>query len=77
MFFDQFSEPEALVEFAHQDQAAIGSDARTLEIDPVGGIEYAGRLQNEGAAQKTSASTCCKCLMLRCPFPQIASPTTT
>ena len=27
MLFDQFSEPESLVEFAHQDQAAVGSDA--------------------------------------------------
>ena len=33
MLFDQFSEPESLVEFAHQDQAAVRSDARTLEID--------------------------------------------
>jgi hypothetical protein len=31
--FDQFSEPESLVEFTHQDQAAVGSDARTLEAD--------------------------------------------
>jgi len=33
MLFDQFSEPESLVKFAHQDQAAVGSDAGTLEID--------------------------------------------
>jgi hypothetical protein len=33
ILFDQFSEPEPLVEFAHQDQAAVGSDARTLEAD--------------------------------------------
>ena len=33
MLLDQFSEPESLVEFAHQDQAAVGSDPRTLEID--------------------------------------------
>jgi hypothetical protein len=33
MFLDQFSEPESLVEFAHQDQPAVGCDARTLEID--------------------------------------------
>jgi hypothetical protein len=31
MLFDQFSEPESLVEFAHQDQAAVGSDAGTLD----------------------------------------------
>jgi len=33
MLIDQFPEPEPLVEFAHQDQAAVGSDARTLKID--------------------------------------------
>ena len=33
MVRDQFTEPEPLVEFAHQDQAAVGSDARTLEGD--------------------------------------------
>ena len=33
MFFDQFSESESLVKFAHHDQAAVGSDARALEID--------------------------------------------
>jgi len=33
MLFDQFSEPESLVKFAYQDQAAVGSDAGTLEID--------------------------------------------
>ena len=33
MLFDQFSEPESFVEFAHQDQAAGGSDAGILEID--------------------------------------------
>ena len=33
MLLDQCPEPESLVEFAHQDQAAVGSDARTLEID--------------------------------------------
>jgi len=42
-FEDQFSEPEALVEFAHQDQAAIGSDAGTLEINLERGVE--GELQ--------------------------------
>jgi hypothetical protein len=30
---DQSSEPESLVEFAHQDQAAVRSDPGTLEID--------------------------------------------
>ena len=39
MLSDQFSEPESLVEFAHQDQAAIGGDARTLEIDLERGVE--------------------------------------
>jgi hypothetical protein len=33
MLFDQFSEPESLVKFAHQDQAAVGSDAGTVEND--------------------------------------------
>ena len=33
MLFDQFSESESLVKFAHQDQAAVGSDAGALEID--------------------------------------------
>jgi hypothetical protein len=31
--FDEFSEPHSFVEFAHQDQAAVGSEAGTLEID--------------------------------------------
>ena len=39
MLRDQFAEPESLVEFAHQDQAAVGSDARTLEIDLERGVE--------------------------------------
>ncbi len=39
MLFDQFSEPESLVELAHQDQAAVGGDAGTLEIDPERGVE--------------------------------------
>ena len=33
MLFDQCSEPESLVEFAHQDQAAVGRDAGTLEFN--------------------------------------------
>jgi hypothetical protein len=43
MSFDQFSEPESLVEFPHQDQAAVGSDAGTLEIDLERGV--AGELK--------------------------------
>src|SRR5712692_9433924 len=39
MLLDQFSEPESLVEFAHQDQAAVGSDARALETDLEGGVK--------------------------------------
>jgi hypothetical protein len=39
MLFDQFSEPESLVEFAHQDQAAVGSNVGTLEIDLERGVE--------------------------------------
>jgi len=39
MLLDQFSEPESLVEFAHQNQAAVGSDARALEIDLERGVE--------------------------------------
>ena len=39
MFVDKCSEPESLVEFAHQDQAAVGSDAGTLEIDLKRGVE--------------------------------------
>jgi hypothetical protein len=32
--FNQCSEPESLIEFAHQDQATVGSDTRTLENLP-------------------------------------------
>jgi hypothetical protein len=39
VLFDEFSEPESLVEFAHQDQAAVGGDAGTLEIDLERGVE--------------------------------------
>jgi len=42
MLFDQFPEPESLVEFPHQDQAAVGSDAGTLEIDLQGSMEGKG-----------------------------------
>ena len=37
--FDEFSEPDSLVEFVHQDQAAVGSEAGTLEIDLERGAE--------------------------------------
>jgi hypothetical protein len=33
VLLDQLSEPESLVEFAYQDQAAVGGDAGSLEID--------------------------------------------
>lgn len=33
MLLGQLSESEALVRFAHQDQAAVRGDAETLEID--------------------------------------------
>jgi hypothetical protein len=39
VWFDESSEPESLVEFAHQDQAAVGSDAGPLEIDLEGGVK--------------------------------------
>jgi hypothetical protein len=39
MLLDQFSEPQSLVEFAHQDQAAVGGDAGTLESDLERGVE--------------------------------------
>jgi hypothetical protein len=39
MLLDQFSQSESLVELAHQDQAAVGSDARALKIDLEGGVE--------------------------------------
>jgi len=39
MLFDRFSEPESLVEFAHQDQAAVGSDSAILEINLERGVE--------------------------------------
>ncbi len=37
--FDEFSGPDSLVEFAHQDQAAVGSETGTLEIDLERGAE--------------------------------------
>jgi hypothetical protein len=39
MLFDPFSEPESLVEFAHQNEASIGGDAGLLEIDLESGVE--------------------------------------
>ena len=33
MLVNQFSETEPCVQFANQNQAAVGSDARSLEID--------------------------------------------
>ena len=39
MLFDEFSEAESLGEFPHQNQAAVGGDAGTLEIDLERGIE--------------------------------------
>ena len=46
MLPDQFSKAESLVEFAHQDQAAVGSDARALGIDPPIRLEVQSRLEN-------------------------------
>ena len=39
VLLDQFSKPQSLVELAHEDQAAVGSDARALEGDLEGGVE--------------------------------------
>ena len=39
MLLDQVSKPESLVEFADQDQAIIGSDARAVKIDLERGVE--------------------------------------
>jgi hypothetical protein len=39
MLFDQCSEPESLIKFAHQDEAAVRGDAGTLEIDLERGVE--------------------------------------
>ena len=33
MLVNQFSETEPFVQFANQNQATVGSDARSLEID--------------------------------------------
>jgi len=44
MFFNQLSKPESLVEFAHRNQAGVGSDAGALEIDLERGVKRrAGR----------------------------------
>jgi len=39
LLLDQFSKPQSVVKFTHQDQAAVGSDARTLKGDLEGGVE--------------------------------------
>ena len=39
MLRDQLTESEPLLEFTHQDQAAVGPNARTLEADLDRGIE--------------------------------------
>jgi len=39
LLLDQFSKPQSVVKFTHQDQAAVGSDARALEGDLEGGVE--------------------------------------
>jgi hypothetical protein len=39
MLRDQFAESEPLVEFAHQDQATVRSDAGALELDLERGVE--------------------------------------
>jgi len=39
MLFDQFAESEPLVEFAHQNQATVRSDAGALELDLERGVE--------------------------------------
>jgi hypothetical protein len=39
VLFDEFPEAESHVDFAHQDEAAVGRDAGALEIDPERGVE--------------------------------------
>ena len=39
VLFDQIAETQPLVQLPHQNQAAIGSDPRSLEIDLQGGVE--------------------------------------
>jgi hypothetical protein len=39
VLFDEFSEAESLVEFAHQNQAVVGGDAGPLKLDLERGIE--------------------------------------
>src|ERR1035437_1274092 len=39
ILFDQFAESEPLVEFAHQDQTTVRSDAGALELDLERGVE--------------------------------------
>jgi hypothetical protein len=39
VLFDEFSEAQSLVDFAYQNEAAVGGDAGTLKIDLERGIE--------------------------------------
>jgi len=39
MLFDELSEPQSLVQFPDHNQAAIGGDPRSLEIDLERGVE--------------------------------------
>ena len=39
MLHDEITEAQTFVQLAHQDQATVGSDARTLEIDLQRGVE--------------------------------------
>ena len=36
---DEFAEAQTFVQLAHQNQTTIGGDARSLKIDPEGGVE--------------------------------------
>jgi hypothetical protein len=39
MLFDEFPEPEPFVQLAHQNQAIIGGDPRSLEVNLQSGVE--------------------------------------
>jgi hypothetical protein len=39
MLFDEISQPQPFVQIAHQDQATIGGDPRSLEVHFQGGME--------------------------------------
>ena len=39
MLGDEFAEAQTLVQLTHQNQAPVGGDPRTLEIDLQGGVE--------------------------------------